>query len=270
MHPYIVFFNELCVENITQNLAPEQWQEAVSIFSVTASKLLPLRRDLKIGFLHGTLNHDCHGTSLLDSLRSRMRRDAYLLLLKRTEHFGNDDLPLLTDALFEKKSGKGILLAAKSSLSTSFGCTVSLDTGATWKQDTLVVCCSELEEGSTDLIESEISLAHISCNDHVAKWENKLIDWGKTIATSWKIFEFHGMPIVMYPGPKEHPPAHIHLLDANGSGNTIAKYEILNFSRAKGPPTWDAEIEHFINTHRADLLRSWKRCQAGEKPISIR
>lgn len=116
---------------------------------------------------------------------------------------------------------------------------------------------------------TECVVGHLSSSYHVQHWQAEILDWGSTIAPSCELAVINGHPVVMFPGPLEHGPPHVHLLESRVSHRTLAKYRIDQFERPKGPPVWDAEMKAWITEHRERLLQSWNRCQRGGHPYAL-
>jgi hypothetical protein len=265
-----IFFNDLCVEDAVQSSTQNSWIEGLATFSNAIKQVLLLKGNLKIGFHQNAINAQIHGKSLWDHFRNGLQKEAYVLMLKNVEYL--DDSQLLSDVKvsFDLRVSSGISHTVESIRSTAFGCAISISLGELWSAESLNVNCEELDDDRVNIKKSSIvDVAHISSEKHIHRWRDDIMNWGYQIAKSWKIHEFNGMPVVMYPGPKEHPPAHVHLLENNGSGRTVAKYLVEVFERAKGPPTWDGYMKHFIDSNRETLLHSWELCQKGKKPIEI-
>lgn len=269
MDSQTIFFNDLCVEDARQLSTAHSWIDGLTSFSDAVKQVLLLKRNLKIGFHGDTLNTTIHNTSLWEHFRHSLQKEAWLLMLRNVEYFDESQLSPGINASFGSRNSVGISCAVESVRTTTFGCAISVNLANMWSTESLVVNCDELSDDQVDQRKSIVEVAHISSKEHIERWRDSILNWGYQIANSWKIHELEGMPIVMYPGPKEHPPAHIHLLDRNGSGQTVAKYLIEVFERAKGPPIWDGYMKHFIESNRDVLLRSWELCQKGKKPIAI-
>jgi hypothetical protein len=114
-----------------------------------------------------------------------------------------------------------------------------------------------------------IQLSNIACRQHVTHWRNHLYDFGNDIAASAKIDEIDGRPIVMYSGPLEHFPPHVHILVGRASSATFAKYRFDVFAREMGPPKYDSQMSVWVAKYRDQLMRSWDHCQRGHRPFEL-
>jgi len=263
----VVFFNELSVQDAIESNSAPKWANTIQAFSEIAANSLKIKNGLNFGFPNDSLYLTIHGKSLLDHLRGSMQKSAFLLFITRAKQYHTIDAPKHIQAWYETRESIGVLFAISSLNTTAFGCLISLNIDGLWSESAIEIDLAELV--ADDITFSKQKLPHISCADHIEQWRDRIIDWGEQVATNWKIWELDGMPVVMYPGPLEHPPPHIHLLDPNGSRRTIAKYLVEPFERAKGPRTWDSEMRTFVEQNREKLIRSWELCQNGKKPIAI-
>jgi hypothetical protein len=138
-----------------------------------------------------------------------------------------------------------------------------------WTQPSVTAQRYELDESSGNLNgPTPSAIRHLSDTSHAQHWATEIRDWGAIVAQSCVLDKIKGLSVVMYQGPKEHNPPHVHLLDKQ-SGNSLAKYRIDVFERPKGPPTWDAEMKVWVTRYREQLLKSWARCQQGGLPFEI-
>ena len=263
----LFIFNSLSVIEANNSESPESNLNAIRLFSDAAIKSLMLKGDLRVGIVDDALYLDISGQCVHDHLKRLMQRTAFNLLMKKIKSLDSRTAPLDLEARCNNEKSVEALFATISLRKTGFGCMLGVGINDNWTKDVISVDFSELTDN--DINFTSIDMPNVSNVAHVERWRDRIIDWGATIARSWKIWELDGMPVVMYPGPLEHPPPHIHLLDPNGSRKTIAKYLIQPFERPKGPHTWDARMRVFIEDNRDSLLRSWELCQKGMKPISL-
>ena len=262
-----LFFNDLSAEDAGNTTPPGNCIYAIRSFSDVATNSLKAKRELSFGFPNDILHREIHNKSLLQHLKDSMQRSAFGLLMSKIKYFDATETPLHIQIRHQDRASTGILFAAISLQATSFGCVISIDVENKWSTPLIEVNLDELTPEGVD--SKKQTIANISCNDHIEQWRDSLLDWGAQIATNWKVWELNGMPVVMYPGPLEHPPPHVHLLDPNGSRRTVAKYLVEPFERAKGSNKWDSEMRDFIEQNRESLLRSWELCQRGKKPIAL-
>jgi hypothetical protein len=166
--------------------------------------------------------------------------------------------------------GLGLTLADLASNLWGQGWAISIPVpNSPWLQSTIAAEKFLLNDRAELEGPTECEVDHLSTGVHVQYWQDNLRDWGATVAASSELAVLDGHPVVMYPAPLEHGPAHVHLLEGRGHHKTIAKYEIDEFRRYLGEPTWDAQMKEWVTTYRDQLMRSWERCQRGGHPYVL-
>jgi hypothetical protein len=257
MQPFIIYFNEKCLSRMPEKY---HWETGVKDLCNTIDDFFSVRPDAGIAFPAGKLQFDCGGLPLSTRIKEAYpNRDKYRKLLTKIRNLPNLDIQLLKNVYWEEKLAHGLTLADSIN-----SWAVSL-----FLKDThlalaiITVQRYELDEVNDKFIgPNESTIKHLSTTSHTQQWIAEIRDWGATVASSCTLEKINGYPVVMYQGPKEHNPPHVHLLDKK-SGASLAKYEIEEFSRIKGPPTWDADMKIWIAQYRDQLLKSWARCQQG-------
>lgn len=271
MQSIVLYFNELCFESNSPRIYQEHhWIAAIDELSLVIESVLKIRPDCNISFPLDSWFADCAGNALSERFRKRLSRDRYRRLLLRIKKIADENGPLLREVHFLQNAALGLTLADVAASAWTHGWAVSLPfSNSPWLQHT--VAAERFVLNDQGILDGPIQcdVSHMSCVKHVEQWEIDIRDWGATIAPSCELAMLNEHPIVMYLGPREHGPAHVHLLVSRGSRETLAKYEINQFNRCKGRPDWDVAMRDWIAEHRDQLLRSWDRCQLGGFPYAI-
>lgn len=263
MQPLVIYFNEQC-----QRHTPEDyhWETGIKKLCDVLDGFFKLRTDAYIAFPAGQWHADCGGMPLNIRIKNAYpNKDKYRSFLIKVKHLTNSDIPLLQEVRWERESTQGLTLA---NAINSWAVSLFL-INTIWVQACITAQRYDLDErsGSFDG-PNPAEIMHLSESPHAQNWATEIRDWGAIVAPSCVLDKINGHPVVMYQGPKEHNPPHIHLLDKQ-TGNSLAKYHIDVFERPKGLPTWDAEMKDWINKYRVQLLKSWSRCQQGGFPYEL-
>ncbi|MBK7003130.1 MAG: DUF4160 domain-containing protein [Rhodoferax sp.] len=137
-----------------------------------------------------------------------------------------------------------------------------------WSQPSIPATRHGLEEVSAELVVTECKIQNLANTAHCIHWETSIRDWGASVALSCVLDSINGHNIVMYPGPREHNPPHVHVLH-KGSSSTLAKYRIEDCALEDGKPTLNSEMRIWLTQYRDQLLISWERCQRGGTPYRL-
>jgi hypothetical protein len=263
MQPLVIYFNEQCLSDTPEDY---HWETGVRKLSSVIDDFFKLRTDAHIAFPAGQWQADCGGLHFYERLKNAYpNKDKYRRLLPKIQSLANSDVQLLHEVYWGGISAHGLTLAEAIQ---SWAVSLFLD-DTVWTQPSINAQRYELDESSGNLIgPTSSNIRHLSDISHPLHWATEIRDWGAIVAQSCILDKINGLPVVMYQGPKEHNPPHVHLLDKQ-SGNSLAKYRIDVFERAKGPPTWDAEMKAWVIRYREQLLKSWARCQQGGLPFEI-
>ena len=261
MQPLVIYFNE---KSLLGNLPPSLWESgAFDIFHLL-SELLKIRPDCEIAFLDGNWDSICGSTSLssyFGRYKQRCRTKSQILLSKIRKKTSSKEL------LHEVKWSNEIAMGITYAHILQSWCFGFVATHSDWSHSHISLSYHAINEAG-ELIADQCRIKNWSDTDHVREWVPSLQDWGKAISTSTVVDMLKGYSIVMYPGPLEHPPAHVHVLHKNSS-DTLAKYRIEDGMRENGKPTLDAEMRQWLDTYREQLLASWQRCQRGGHPYQL-
>ena len=263
MQPLVIYFNEQCLNHTLEDY---HWKTGIQKLCDVIDSFFRVRMDANIAFSTGLLQADCGGRPLNIRIQeSYSNKDKYRNLLRKTINLANSDVQLLQEIYLDEKSAQGL-----NSADAIKSWAVSLFLiNTVWTQPSITGQRYELDEISGNFNGPTPSIIrHLSEILHMHHWITEIRDWGATVAPSCVLDKLNGHSVVMYQGPKEHNPPHVHLLDKK-SGNSLAKYRIDVFERPKGPPTWDAEMKVWVAQYRDQLLKSWARCQQGGLPFEI-
>lgn len=252
-----IFVNELSFQNLEVGF---EVNKPLSDFCEMVEKFFKHRNDIVLCVPSGL---DCNGEPVHLKFKGAIEnRDRYRLFLNRLKYLEPDDSLSDREVLVNDQPCVGL---NHSDFLQSWSLSL-ITPSSSWKMNSIPATLRRICAEKGELIDSSINVRHSSLLQHLdLEWETKVRDWGYEIASSSVIHHLNGFRVVMYSGPKEHNPPHVHLLK-NGSKATVAKYEIERFIRKIGPPTWDAEMKQWINENRAKLLQSWTRCQTGGFP----
>lgn len=263
MQQLTIYFNEQCMVHAPENY---HWESGIKNLCSVIDDFFKIRTDARIAFPFGQLQADCGGRPLNIRIKDAYpNRDMYRSLLIKIESSARSDVRLLHEVYWEGMAAHGLTLA---DAVQSWAVSLFLP-NTPWEQVSITAQRYELDEANGSLNgPTPADIKHLSGNPHTQHWAAAIRDWGATVAPSCILDRINGHPIVMYQGPKEHNPPHVHLLDKQ-SGTSLAKYNIDVFERPKGQPTWDAEMKAWIARYRVQLLKSWARCQQGGLPFQI-
>lgn len=263
MQPLVIYLNEQCLKDTPEDY---RWETGVQKLCNVIDDFFKLRTDAHIALPAGQWQADCGGLHFYERLKNAYpNKDNYLRLLPKIKSLTHSDVQLLHEVYWDGKPAHGLTLAVTVQ---SWAVSLFLD-DTVWAQPSVTAQRYELDESSGNLNgPSPSDIRHLSDVLHTQHWAAEIRDWGATVAPSCVLGKIKGLSVVMYPGPKEHNPPHVHLLDKQ-SGNSIAKYRIDIFERPNGPPTWDAEMKAWVILYREQLLKSWARCQQGGLPFEI-
>lgn len=261
MQPLVIHFNEQCLNG---NWDARQWQVRMKNFCNAIDHLFELRSDARIVFPAGQWDAHCDGRPLRVRIKDSYSREKYRRLLLKVKQLTDNATPFLHEIHWNGQTAQGLTLAgAVQSWALSL-CTPN----SPWAHATITAQRYELDDNGNLNGPTPCEIRHLAIAPHVTHWTTEIRDWGATIAASCVLDKVKGHPVVMYQGPKEHNPPHVHLLDQS-SRNSLAKYRIDVFERPEGPPTWDAEMTVWVNQYRDQLLQSWTRCQQGGLPYEL-
>lgn len=263
MQPLVIYFNEQCLKDTPVEY---HWATGVQKLCGVFDAVFELRPEAQVAIPAGQWQENLGGRPFYERLkRAYPNRDQYRRLLAKIKRLEDADVPLLREVHWGNHWAHGLTLAE---LNQSWAVSFFLD-GTAWRQASITAQHYVLDEASGSLEgPAPLDIKHLSETSHKTHWETDLRDWGAVVAASCVLYKIKGHPVVMYQGPKEHNPPHVHLLDKQ-SGNSLAKYHIDVFERPKGPPTWDAEMKEWVALYRDQLLKSWSRCQQGGLPFEI-
>ena len=268
MQPLTIYFNELCLVKIRN---PSVEYQAFSDCARLLNKFFSIRTDGKVAYSENSKNHIIAQMPFFMHFESYLKRDQYRRLLSRLKNVVDTEIPLDRDVEVDGVSSLGLTLADLAAIQSGNGWAISLPLkDSPWLHPHIEAHRSVLNQQA--IIEKPVpcKVAHLSLEAHLGHWQQELQDWGTSISVSSKLDELDGHPIVMYSSPREHGPAHVHLLASKTNNKTLAKYRIEDFCRYEGQPIWDTEMQHWITTYRDQLLRSWERCQKGHHPYELK
>lgn len=271
MQSIVLYFNELCLKSTPIELDQEfHWRAGVAGLAEAIDSVLALRPDGNIAFPLESWIDDCGGCPLCVRFRQQLPKDRYRRLLLRVKKISDLDRPDKREVHFSGHAAFGLTLADMAADEWMHGWAVSLALShSPWLQSTIAGQRLVLNDQGDFDDPIKCVVGHLSSANHVKHWQAEIRDWGANIAASCELTVIDGHPVVMYPGPLEHGPAHVHLLESPGSRRTLAQFEIDQFRRYKGLPTWDTQMKEWITKHREPLLRSWDRCQRGGLPYTL-
>ena len=271
MSALILYLNELSLSN-EQAMAVDKslWREAFWNLASAIDDAFSVRIDCKLAFPPNSWNAECGESTVAECFRLALSKERYLRVLKRTTHLSFEEIDLAREVHFGGVPAVGMVLADIAASEFGGGWVVSLSrTGSPWHALALNATRTVLDESGNAVGPDPCEIANIASAEHVNHWRVSLTDWGHTVSASAHLADVAGHPVVMYSAPLEHGPPHVHLLESRSSPRTLAKFRIDVFERPKGPPHWDAEMAAWVELHKEQLLRSWKRCQAGGHPYKL-
>lgn len=270
MSELLIYFNERCLPIKCSD--HDALSVGVKNMIATFEKALELHRDAKIGVLHQHWN----GLDVENSLSEQIRivlsdeKTRYLRLLKKIQFVAPYQFDAAHEIHYERSAAIGLGLADLAASSWVHGW--SLSYGADdekWRESLLPAERYILDVSGNVTGPTQCQINNLSEPIHVENWDQQFRDWGEVVAPSCVLDHIKGHPIVMYPGPKEHNPPHVHLRrSANHSGD-IAKYRIADGVRETGLPALDSEMKEWIAMNQEHLFKSWERCQRGGHPYKL-
>jgi hypothetical protein len=271
MSELIIYFNERCLPDF--NGTPLSLINYIDSFISTFEQIIKIRPDAKIGFFDYDWGATYQGLTLPLWIKDRLssERTRYRRLLTKIKLLTADDVAQDHEVKYLGATAFGLSFADIAATYANHGWAVSSIGGANdqWASHQLSAQRYVLAGDGTLEGPSSCSIGHLNEPEHVQKWENELLDWGSIVAPSCVLGVIGGHPIVMYPGPKEHNPPHVHLRVSNNHDGDIAKYRIDDFVREKGAPRWDKEMTEWLTKYKDQLLKSWERCQRGGHPYKL-
>lgn len=267
MQPLFLYFNELCLNMGAAQAVPNSGlSECASLFD----EFFSVRADGFVAFPPNTWNENCGDVPLRVQLSRHLSKDQYRRLLTRVKQVSDAEIPLEREVFVSNERGLGLTLADLAGNLWGQGWAISVPVpGSAWLDHKVTAQRFALNDQAELEGPTTCDVDHLSRDVHVKHWQEDLRDWGATISPSSELAQLDGHPIVMYSAPLEHGPAHVHLLEGRGHHKTIAKYEIEQFCRYMGEPTWDVQMKEWVNSNREQLLRSWDRCQRGGHPYAL-
>lgn len=271
MSNFTIYFNEICVHSFIDD--EFKIFESIDEFLLTIEAAIKLRSDVKIGFLSENWNGEINGLSFSQHVRQRLlsQKTRYQFILKKIKILASDELRQEHEVMYDGQTTIGLTLADFSAVQMENGWAVSLGNNDRNQWISRTVSVERYLLSNDGLIEGphQCEVGHLSKIDHVESWSKEIQDWGREISQSCVLGMIGSHPIVMYPGPKEHNPPHVHLrINASQIGD-IAKYRIEDFVREKGEPKWDKEMSEWLKKYQAQLMKSWDRCQRGYHPYKL-
>lgn len=262
MQSICIYFNEQCTGHVTNEY---HWGVGIEKMGLVIEAIFEKRSDLSIALPAGQWQTKCGELHLFERIKKAYpNREKYRRLLNRIRRLEETDSQLMQEIYWNGTSADGLNLADSVK---SWALSIILD-NEHWKQSNITADRCELDSNGDLTTPSPTSIRHLSDLAHIAYWEKEIRDWGATPAQSCILDRVNGHPIVMYQGPKEHNPPHVHRLDKQ-CRTSLAKYRIDIFERPKGLPNWDGEMKAWIEQYREQLLRSWLRCQQGSFPFAL-
>ncbi len=266
MKPVTLYFNELCLQK-PSGLSPAEIASAFSSLVQVMDHAIEIRQkifsDCAFGFVDGLWHAEWQGQSISTRLRQACgnERTRYQRLLTKIRPLA-DDVTLMREVHWRSQPAKAMTLA---DLTDSW--VIGLALAGDWQTSTIDAERTSLDEQGESLTQP-IAIGHLAEKSHIEIHRANLQDWGAQIAASAVLDYVGSMAIVMYQGPKEHNPPHVHVLLPNSS-TTFAKYRIEDGVREKGPPDIDKAMKEWLAKYQSQLLRSWVRCQQGGMPYRL-
>lgn len=261
MKPLIIYFNS---DSLQGNQSSSQWSVGAENLFHTLNEILDLRHNTEVIFLDDQLNANC-GPKPISTYFGQQKlkhKTKYQRLINRIRKLTSQ-----IDLIYEVQRNKIINNAFTYAHIQETWCFSILNSHKDWSEPYIDATLIEIDI-SEKCLTSCCSIKNISTNEHIKYWGTDLQDWGKTVAASHLLDQVNGHDVVMYSGPLEHNPPHVHVLH-KGSHETLAKYRIEDGILEKGKPILDKVMKDWIRVYRDQLLDSWIRCQQGGHPYKI-
>lgn len=264
MQPLIIYFNE---KSMHGSLTKHEWQTELQKLCGLIDNFFKLRNNVEFSFIDEHWKAILCESTLRDQLFKTYKQHykaSYQLFLKKISVNLTNKLPLLSEVHWNNQIAHGITLAeSKKSWVLSIH-----KSHKDWSKEIINGQRHELDDSGNLPAPTPCEIRNLADDTHIEYWKSYIYDWGLIVAESCILDTLNGHSIVMYPGPKEHNPPHVHVLN-KGSSSTLAKYRIQDCMLEDGKPTLNAEIKKWITDHRSQLLSSWERCQRGGHPYKL-
>lgn len=195
------------------------------------------------------------GRNFLLNIKNVVSKDFYLLMLKKISS-GFD-----IDAEYEiEASRNGTVSRSLTLCSAVESAMISIATKDFVDSTISCTVCTYDDE-------REKNLYNLSFDYHIDEHKDFIENWGFTISKNYTVFSTSEFYAVMFPGPKEHNPPHVHVRRVDDI--ELAKYQIDDVKIIKGEPEFFREISAIILEHKETLLAGWARSQKGQLPYVI-
>jgi hypothetical protein len=271
MSELLIYLNERCFPVCCSDDAA--LSEGLKTMIATFEKAMERNGGAKIGVLRQHWHGSDGQRSLSEQIRKALssEKTRYQRFLKKIQFVTSYQFDGAHEIHYENSTAIGLGLADLDASKWRHGWALSYGRDEEkWRKTLLPAERYLLDSSGAITGPTHCEICNLAEPDHVETWDQQLRDWGEVVAPSCVLDHMKGHPIVMYPGPLEHNPPHVHLRrSANHSGD-IAKYRILDGIRETGLPTLDCEMKAWITIHRDHLLKSWERCQRGGHPYQLR
>lgn len=260
-----IYFNELSLYFPPLN----DWDDSYRTLIKLKNEIIETRSDIRFAYTRKAISTTHNNIHLFENLKILIKnKDQYRRIINRiTENNEEDQLELCIKA--PQVNTEIDLIGAKLALANN---SLIFSISTQFKNSNSKHFDIQIEKIQPDgyIQITNQNLRHLSIIDHVETWKSEIISYGYKRSNSRTIKNFGGYSIVMYPGPKEHNPPHVHLISQD-SKSDIAKYRIDVPLKIKGSQTeFHTDILEWINSNKNDLLNSWQHCQLGNHPFNIK
>lgn len=259
----IIYLNELSCRNCCLDV--DGWRVHVKNAIFAIRDACRLRDDIALNLLcpFGGVMFGGENVTFAQLFRGRNNELSILLnVLDRSTTCPS--LPNEKDVVVGGDSGKGLGLAHASA---SF--VLSVGHSRPWTSFVISAfeCTLSAENG---LIESAIDVNNLATPAHVVHWNEKIVNYGRTIAASSLLHRGGTFFVRMHLG--DHNPPHVHIYQhVDDTSNCLAKVDIEtgDFMSGSLGGGMRREILRFISENRLRLMDGWRRCCAGQLPLEI-
>lgn len=270
--PFFIYWNELSFPStVTADSLRENniWRERAQQAFKALQKAIRLRKDCRIMFAKGSLRAHIGDRPLQSWLEEWLGKDSYRLIIGRVSQPDADGNhvavhELECELVCLQRSGEGL---TRAHLAETWVWSVGNSEAGCEREH---VDAQKTVIDPTKLLPLAVQVPNLATEDHVTHWEDRLDTWGEVTSGNYVIYQLGEYNIIMY--SLDHAPPHVHVHTVVNS-RLNAKYridvfEVLTDTRDH-PPGLDALMTTWIEGNREHLLRSWRQCKRGAKPLKL-
>lgn len=145
---------------------------------------------------------------------------------------------------------------------------ISFASSAPWRTHVVPVSVCSCTNGRH--APEDVTCRNISAPEHVELWQNDILDFSYSEASSSTIYDSVGFRLKMY--LNDHEPPHVHVYQSGNLRKCIGRVrldhvEVMEDEGFSGAVKKD--VLELLSARRDELLRAWIRCRGGQLPNQI-